>query len=144
MNQNNAQAKIHKQEATPHCAENLLNRYEVIQKKGYPEGDVFPEIQHGMIAQDWNKGLRLPQAKLMSAEVYNSGCFDAWGCVGNSSFYCPYGEQRKTESKIYPKMNEPLLSGAGIGAKFEHLPPSFKLPLNLQNVGPRLSGWPGQ
>ena len=112
----------------------------------YPQGDVMNVIERGPITKAWNLGLRNPQAKKLTVDMYNSGCLDVHGCVpgvpgtlapGVPGFACtgavqPMGAEM---SAAYDYLNAPLLADG-----FEFHPPSYMM--GIKDGGPNsVDGW---
>ena len=82
-----------------------------------PLPDVFttnPEIVYGQIAWAPQRGLRNPQAPLMTYDAFNSGCLRLDDCVDNSGWTCSEkhpsvaSQNASNITKIYNALNAPL------------------------------------
>lgn len=128
------------------CSETGLNTFETLDTVRYPQGDVMNIVERGAITKSWNLGLRNPQAKKLTVDMYNSGCQDLHGCVPGvpgtlapdvPGFGCrgsisSMGEQM---SKTYDFLNAPLLKDG-----FEYKPPSYMM--GIKDGGPNsVDGW---
>jgi hypothetical protein len=103
----------------------------------FPDVDVMNTISRGAITKDFNAGLRNPQAKKLSYEMYNSGCEDLSGCVEDRGYKCSGPIQTINEdlNKAYKYLNAPLLTDG-----YEFRPPSYMQ--GIKNRGPNsVNGW---
>ena len=134
--------------AVTQCSEIGLNTFEQVDTMRYPQGDIMNAVKRGSITKAWNLGLRNPQAKKLSVDVFNGGCVDPHGCVagvgGQGSlapdvpgFKCSGAAQRMGQemSKAYDFLNAPLLEDG-----FEFRPPTYMM--GLKDSGPNsVDGW---
>ena len=128
------------------CSEIGLNTFEQVDTVRYPQGDIMNAVERGPITKSWNLGLRNPQAKKLTIDMYNSGCQDLHGCVpsvpgtlapGVPGFACggPVGAMGPEMSKAYDFLNAPLLADG-----FEYRPPDYMM--GIKNAGPNsVDGW---
>lgn len=120
------------------CGEIGFNTYETRNKMAYPEGDVMNQVARGPIYKNWNAGLRNPQAKKLSVDVFNGGCDDSYGCVGVSGFSCDAAGRKKSSpalDKAYAYLNAPFMEDG-----YEFDPPSYMM--GIKDSGPNsVDGW---
>jgi hypothetical protein len=126
------------------CSEIGLNTFEESDTVRYPQGDVMNTVARGAITKSWNLGLRNPQAKKLTVDMYNSGCVDLHGCVPGvpgdpdvPGFGCAggVGSMGPAMSKAYNYLNSPLLADS-----FEFNPPDYML--GVKGSGPNsVDGW---
>lgn len=84
------------------CQPISYNVYETLDKRSLPTvSQSSGEPHYGTITTDVNAGLRLPQARPMNIETFNSGCVNPHGCVSNiaEGFACP-GPLKQPSSAI--------------------------------------------
>ena len=123
------------------CGEVGFNTFETRNAMRYPAGDVMNQVARGPIYKDWNAGLRNPQAKKLTVDVYNSGCEDVFGCV-NGSDHDGYGcgkASRKVASpemdRAYAYLNAPYMQDG-----YEYVPPRYMM--GIKDSGPNsVDGW---
>lgn len=125
------------------CGEIGFNTFEDMDTTRYPQGDVMNVVGRGAITKAWNLGLRNPQAKKLTVDVYNGGCRDLYSCVPGVSSDVPdfgcKGNVRKSMGpdmqKAYNYLNAPLLADG-----FEYHPPDYMM--GIKDSGPNsVEGW---
>lgn len=128
------------------CKEIGLNTFEDRDTMRFPQGDVMNVVARGAITKAWNLGLRNPQAKKLSVDVYNGGCLDVHGCVPGvpgtlapdvPGFECRGGVKSMGPemNKAYDFLNAPLLADG-----FEYTPPDYMM--GIKDSGPNsVEGW---
>jgi hypothetical protein len=130
------------------CSEIGLNTFETLDTVRYPHGDIMNAVgvERGAITKSWNLGLRNPQAKKLTVDMYNSGCLDLHGCVPGvpgtlapdvPGFGCGgrVGSMGPAMSKAYDFLNAPFLEDG-----FEFKPPDYMQ--GIRDAGPNsVLGW---
>lgn len=122
------------------CSEIGLNTFESRDTVRHPQVDVMNMVARGAITKAWNLGLRNPQARRLTEDMYNGGCLDLHGCVPDADddgFSCTgrVGSMGSAMSKAYDYLNQPMLPG-----NFEYQPPSYMM--GIKNDGPNsVTGW---
>ena len=84
------------------CEPMGFNMYETVDVRTMPAiSYTSGEPRYGAITSDVNAGLRLPQARPLSLETFNSGCVNPHGCVSNfeDGFKCP-GPLKTTNAQL--------------------------------------------
>ena len=114
--------------------------FEVKSTSAPPEIDVLQSenLQRGSITAAWNLGLRNPQAKLMSTEMYNSGCVNPQGCVNSLGFKCvdqPVVRGGFALNSIYDTLNKPYMPDAS-----EYKPPAYMMGMKNNTIN-SVTGW---
>jgi hypothetical protein len=116
-----------------------FNKYEEQDMMLYPQIDVFPLVERGNISPDWNAGLRMPQAKQITVDMYNSGCTAPWGCVSNTGFRCNSGAKHSEIGKFYDFLQAPFMAGVYKG-DLEYEPPEFMAGIKTGTFN-SVNGW---
>lgn len=122
------------------CENTGLNTFEKKEAIKYPPVDIQNQLRRGSITKEWNKGLRMPQAKKLTTDTFNGGCTDPWGCVANSGFSCP-GSKPKESSvyNMYAFLQKPLDAGTD-QERLEYNPPAFMMGIKNGTVN-SVNGW---
>ena len=131
---------ICKDEMPLKCQEISFNTTEEVVGIQNPDPDIWNYLKRGAITKEFNKGLRNPQAKLMTVDTYNGGCVDGWGCVANTGFKC--GENKAQTSAInnmYDFLQSPLLTGV-YKADLEYKPPPYMQGIKAGTAN-SVTGW---
>jgi hypothetical protein len=119
------------------CASIGRQTCEVDETKTYPAGDVMNAISRGAITKDWNRGLRNPQAKQMTYDMYNGGCINP-NCVANSGYTCEgrqVGDVSPQLDQTFARLKVPLVDD-----DYEYKPPPYMMGIK-GNSPNSTSGW---
>ena len=96
------------------------------------------EPSYGVVSTDVNSQLRLPQARPMTIESFNSGCVNPHGCVSGDGFTCagPVKSLAPAVRALYAELNSPFAPGS-----FElKPPPSYVVGVKASGINSVL-GW---
>lgn len=122
------------------CEPISFNTYETLDKQMPATAYSTGEPSYGMITADVNAGLRLPQARPMNVETYNSGCVNPYGCVSNpqEGVACagPLKEPSPAILSLYSMLNKPF---APNGFEMKS-PPAYVVGVKEKGVN-SVSGW---
>jgi hypothetical protein len=92
-----------------------------------------------MITADTNAGLRMPQARPLTLDAYNSGCVNPHACVASAElgFNCsgPVQQQAPMMKMLYNDLNSPFLS-----TDFEYTPQQYMMGIKFNTVN-SVTGW---
>ncbi len=131
-----APARFH--ESTTTCEKTGVGTFDTRDGRVWPAiADLGGEPRYGMLSADANAGLRMPQARKLSLDAYNSGCVNPHGCVNTEGFGCPgpvaaMGEEL---TQLYDELNKPAAPG-----RFEYSPPSYMMGIKSGTAN-SVTGW---
>ena len=121
------------------CKQAGFNKYDTMaQGSGPAILYTAGEPEYGVLTNDVNAGLRLPQARPLSLEQFNSGCVNPQGCVSQKGYTCP-GERKTLSpfmSALYDELQSPV---APDGFDFE-TPPAYVTGVKATTVN-SVAGW---
>lgn len=97
--------------AVTNCREAGFGKFDRLAKgSGPPILYTAGEPEYGVLTNDVNAGLRLPQARALSLEHFNSGCATLHGCVSQKGYTCPGPPKTMSPfmSAMYDELQAPM------------------------------------
>jgi hypothetical protein len=130
-------AKAHA--VTTTCDAAGFNRYDTTMTgSGPPIQYTAGEPEYGVITNDVNAGLRLPQSRPLNLEEFNSGCVNPQGCVDQKGYVCP--GPVKTLSPFMSALYDELQSPVAPHSFDETVPPAYVTGIKETGVN-SVAGW---